>query len=67
MTADRGARPVVLTVALVAALLAGAGALASARERRYAPSAQKDDQLYLTSGTAPVPITTMSASTGFDS
>jgi len=52
VTADGGARPLILTVALVAALLAGAGALASARERRYPPSARKDDQLYLTSGSA---------------
>jgi len=58
VTADRGVRPVVLSVMLAAALVAGAGALAFARERRYSPSAQQDDQLYLTSGTALRRLTT---------
>jgi tetratricopeptide (TPR) repeat protein len=51
VTADRGALPVALSVTLAAALLAGAGALAFAREQRYPPSARQDVQLYLTSGT----------------
>jgi hypothetical protein len=58
VTAHSAARTVALTVTLVAVLLAGAGTLAFARERRYPPSSRPDDQLYLTSGTALRRITT---------